>query len=142
MAPIRWGQDARLTLIALGEGCSPGLAYATSGSGFASSTWRAQWFAKLAGVQLTHVPYKGGGQAITDLLGGQVPLGSLGNTPLLPHYRAGKLEDPRPDHRRSARPRCPTCRPTPKRGLKDPGAGAVAGPLRDRRHARARQSHG
>jgi tripartite-type tricarboxylate transporter receptor subunit TctC len=51
-----------------------------------------EWFAKLAGIKLTHVPYKGGGQAITDLVGGQVPLGSLGNTPLLPHYRAGKLK--------------------------------------------------
>jgi tripartite-type tricarboxylate transporter receptor subunit TctC len=68
----------------------PGLAYATSGSG-SIQHMAGEWFAKLAGVQLTHVPYKGGGQAITDLLGGQVPLGSLGNTPLLPHYRAGKL---------------------------------------------------
>jgi len=68
----------------------PGMAYATSGSG-SIQHMAGEWFARLAGVQLTHVPYKGGGQAITDLLGGQVPLGSLGNTPLLPHYRAGKL---------------------------------------------------
>jgi tripartite-type tricarboxylate transporter receptor subunit TctC len=52
----------------------------------------AEWFAKLAGIRVTHVPYKGGGQAVVDLVGGQVPLGSLGNTPLLPHYRAGKLK--------------------------------------------------
>ena len=76
-------------LIALAK-AKPGLAYATSGSG-SIQHMAGEWFAKLAGVQLTHVPYKGGGQAITDLLGGQVPLGSLGNTPLLPHYRAGKL---------------------------------------------------
>ena len=47
--------------------------------------------AKLAAIQLTHVPYKGGGQAITDLVGGQIQVGSLGSSPLIPHYRAGKL---------------------------------------------------
>ncbi len=38
------------------------------------------------------MPYKGGGQAITDLVGGQVQLGSLGSTPVMPHYKAGKLK--------------------------------------------------
>jgi tripartite-type tricarboxylate transporter receptor subunit TctC len=41
---------------------------------------------------MTHVAYKGGGQAITDLIGGQVPLGSLGSSPLIPHYKAGKVK--------------------------------------------------
>ena len=77
-------------LIALAK-ARPGLAYATSGSGSIQHI-AGEWFARLAGIQLTHVPYKGGGQAITDLLGGQVPLGSLGNTPLLPHFRAGRLK--------------------------------------------------
>jgi tripartite-type tricarboxylate transporter receptor subunit TctC len=77
-------------LIALAK-TKPGLAYATSGAG-SLQHMAGEWFAKLAGIKLTHVPYKGGGQAITDLVGGQVPLGSLGNTPLLPHYRAGKLK--------------------------------------------------
>jgi tripartite-type tricarboxylate transporter receptor subunit TctC len=83
------GANTLAELIALAK-AKPGMAYATSGSG-SIQHMAGEWFAKLAGVQLTHVPYKGGGQAITDLLGGQVPLGSLGNTPLLPHYRAGKL---------------------------------------------------
>ena len=84
------GANTLAELIAIAK-AKPGLAYATSGSG-SIQHMAGEWFAKLAGVQLTHVPYKGGGQAITDLLGGQVPLGSLGNTPLLPHYRAGKLK--------------------------------------------------
>jgi len=84
------GVSTLAELVALAK-AKPGLAYATSGSG-SIQHMAGEWFAKLAGVQLTHVPYKGGGQAITDLLGGQVPLGSLGNTPLLPHYRAGKLK--------------------------------------------------
>jgi tripartite-type tricarboxylate transporter receptor subunit TctC len=84
------GVNTVAELIALAKS-KPGLAYATSGAGSIQHI-AAEWFAKLAGIRLIHVPYKGGGQAVTDLVGGQVPLGSLGNTPLLPHYRAGKLK--------------------------------------------------
>ena len=69
----------------------PGLGFATSGAG-SQQHMAAEWFAKLAGIKLTHVPYKGGGQAITDLVGGQVQIGSLGSSPLIPHYKAGKLK--------------------------------------------------
>lgn len=68
----------------------PGLGFATSGAG-SQQHMAAEWFAKLAGIQLTHVPYRGGGQAITDLVGGQIQIGSLGSSPLIPHYKAGKL---------------------------------------------------
>jgi len=77
-------------LIALAKR-EPGLGYATSGSG-SGQHMVGEWLAKLAGVKLTHVPYKGGGQAITDLVGGQVQIGSLGSTPVMPHYKAGKLK--------------------------------------------------
>jgi len=43
------------------------------------------------GLQIEHVPYRGGGQLITDLVGGQIPLGLIGLPPTLPHIRAGKL---------------------------------------------------
>ena len=69
----------------------PGIGYATSGAG-SQQHMAAEWFARIAGVRLTHVPYKGGGQAIADLVGGQVQVGSLGSSPLIPHYRAGKLK--------------------------------------------------
>jgi tripartite-type tricarboxylate transporter receptor subunit TctC len=69
----------------------PGMGYATSGAGSGQHIL-GEWFARLAGIQLTHVPYKGGGQAIVDLVGGQVQIGSLGNTPVIPHARAGKLK--------------------------------------------------
>jgi tripartite-type tricarboxylate transporter receptor subunit TctC len=69
----------------------PGLGFATSGAG-SQQHITAEWFAKLAGIQLTHVPYKGGGQAIVDLVGGQIQVGSLGSSPLIPHYKAGKLK--------------------------------------------------
>lgn len=69
----------------------PGMRYGT-GSGIGSTQHMATaWFAKLAGIELTQVPYRGGGQAINDLIAGHIGLGTLGSTPLIPHYRAGNL---------------------------------------------------
>jgi tripartite-type tricarboxylate transporter receptor subunit TctC len=69
----------------------PGLRVAT-GSGLGSQQHMVtQWFAKLAGIELEQVAYRGGGQAINDLIAGHVKLGTLGSTPLIPHYRAGAL---------------------------------------------------
>jgi len=84
------GVNTLAELIALAKS-QPGLRYAT-GSGLGSPQHMAmQWFGKLAGVTLEQVPYRGGGQAINDLLGGHVKLGALGSTPLIPHYKAGTL---------------------------------------------------
>lgn len=69
----------------------PGLSYATSGVG-SQQHMAAEWFAQLAGIKLEHVPYRGGGQAINDLLAGHITLASLGSTPLIPHYNAGTLK--------------------------------------------------
>ncbi|MET0537151.1 MAG: tripartite tricarboxylate transporter substrate binding protein [Xanthobacteraceae bacterium] len=68
----------------------PGLSYATSGVG-SQQHMVAEWFAKIAGIKLEHVPYRGGGQAINDLIAGHIRVGSLGSSPLMPHYRAGAL---------------------------------------------------
>jgi tripartite-type tricarboxylate transporter receptor subunit TctC len=77
-------------LIALAKK-QPGIRFGT-GSGVGSSQHMVmQWFAQLAGIELEQVPYRGGGQAINDLIAGHVQLGSLGSTPLIPHYKAGKL---------------------------------------------------
>lgn len=45
-----------------------------------------------AGIDLTHIPYKGGGQAITDVVGGQVKLAVLGLAPALPFIKSGQLK--------------------------------------------------
>jgi tripartite-type tricarboxylate transporter receptor subunit TctC len=45
----------------------------------------------LAGVKMTHVPYKGGGQAITDLLGGHVNVMFSGFSAAMPHIKTGKI---------------------------------------------------
>ena len=68
----------------------PGLSYATSGVG-SQQHMTAEWFAQIAGIRLEHVPYRGGAQAINDLVAGHVMIGSLGSTPLIPHYKAGTL---------------------------------------------------
>lgn len=49
-------------------------------------------FFKLAKAKLTAVPYKGGGQAIVDLISGQVPIAVLGSSPVVPHARAGRIK--------------------------------------------------
>jgi tripartite-type tricarboxylate transporter receptor subunit TctC len=76
-------------LIALAQQ-QPRLRYAT-GSGVGGQHMVVQWFASIAGIKLEQVPYRGGAPAINDLIAGHVKLGSLGSTPLIPHYKAGTL---------------------------------------------------
>lgn len=68
----------------------PGIGFATSGAGSGQHI-AGEWLGQLAGVKFTHVPYKGGGQAIGDLVSGQVQMASLGSGPVMPHYKAGKV---------------------------------------------------
>jgi tripartite-type tricarboxylate transporter receptor subunit TctC len=69
----------------------PGLNYALGGGAGRLQHLVIEWFAKLAGIQLVRVPYRGGAPAINDLLAGHVKIGSLGLTPVIPHYQAGTL---------------------------------------------------
>ncbi|MCY1257434.1 hypothetical protein D9M68_170920 [compost metagenome] len=70
---------------------NPGkLAYASAGSG-STNHLSAALFEKLAGVQLLHVPYKGGAPAVVDTVAGQTQLLFSAGTQTLPHVRAGKL---------------------------------------------------
>ena len=64
--------------------------YASPGNG-STPHLAVEMFARAAGVQLSHVPYKGGSQAITDVLGGQVPLVAVNALEVVPHVKAGKL---------------------------------------------------
>jgi tripartite-type tricarboxylate transporter receptor subunit TctC len=70
---------------------NPGVGFATSGVGSNQHVIGA-WFAKEANLKLDHVPYRGAGQAINDLIAGHVKLAWLGPTALVPHYQAGKLK--------------------------------------------------
>ena len=70
---------------------SPGrLTYATPGAGGASHLAGVA-FATEAGIDITHVPYKGAGPATSDLLGGQVNLAFLESASAAPQIKAGKL---------------------------------------------------
>ena len=64
--------------------------YASSGNGSGQHLFAAQFLA-MAGVRMNHVPYRGSGQATTDLIGGVVAMGMPGLAGMLPHIRAGKL---------------------------------------------------
>ena len=66
------------------------LAYASSGNGSAQHL-AGELFAQRLGLDLLHVPYKGGGPALTDVIGGQVPMFFANVASGLPHVRSGKL---------------------------------------------------
>ncbi|MFN0163488.1 MAG: Bug family tripartite tricarboxylate transporter substrate binding protein [Burkholderiales bacterium] len=78
-------------LIAFARANPERLNYASQGSG-TTSHLTAELFKSMAGVRLTHVPYKGSAPALTDLLGGQVDMmfDNLGAS--MQHVRAGKLK--------------------------------------------------
>jgi len=78
-------------LIALAK-LKPGkLSFGSSGTG-AASHLSAELFKSMAGVDLLHVPYKGTGQAVTDLLAGHVNLMFGPAQTVMPYVRAGKLK--------------------------------------------------
>jgi tripartite-type tricarboxylate transporter receptor subunit TctC len=64
--------------------------YASSGNGSAQHLVSAL-FNTLAGIELNHVPYKGSGPAMQDLLGGQVPVSFAGIPNVISSVKAGKL---------------------------------------------------
>ena len=67
-----------------------GLAYASSGNGSAQHLAGAL-FEQLAKVELVHVPYRGGGPALNDVMGGQVPLFFANVASSLGQIQAGRL---------------------------------------------------
>jgi len=69
----------------------PGFGFATGSGAGSAQAMVGLWYAKLAGIKLEQVPYRGGGPAINDLVAGHVKLGSLGSTPLIPYHKSGGL---------------------------------------------------
>ena len=67
------------------------LSFGSSGTGAASHLC-AELFAAMAGIKLLHVPYKGTGQAVTDLLAGQIDLMFAPAQTAMPYVQAGKLK--------------------------------------------------
>ena len=69
---------------------NPGAGYATSGVG-TNQHILGEWFKRETKLALNHVPYRGAGQAINDLIAGHVKIALLGPTATVPHYKAGNL---------------------------------------------------
>lgn len=76
--------------VALAKRKPNGLSYASSGGGSAQHLAAAR-FEIATGTQMTHIPYKGSGQAIVDLLSGQVDANFESPPNVMTHAKAGKL---------------------------------------------------
>ena len=88
--PLVWAVHASLNINTLQEFIaamkkSPGKGYATSGVG-SNQHFLGEWFLKEAGIKLDHVPYRGAGQAVNDLIAAHVPIACLGPTSMMPHF--------------------------------------------------------
>ncbi|HRO59190.1 MAG TPA: tripartite tricarboxylate transporter substrate binding protein [Burkholderiaceae bacterium] len=77
-------------LIALTKAKPESYTYASSGVG-STQHLAGALFGKLTGSSIIHIPYKGSGQAVADLLAGQVNMNFDTMPPILPHAQSGKL---------------------------------------------------
>jgi tripartite-type tricarboxylate transporter receptor subunit TctC len=84
--PVKSVQD----LVAYAKANPGKLSFAHSGTG-SGQHMSGELFKKMAGIDIVHIPYKGGGPAVQDLVAGQVPMGVLGSTPLIPHHKSGRI---------------------------------------------------
>lgn len=66
------------------------ISFASPGNG-ATPHLAVELFARAAGIDLQHVPYRGGSPAIVDVIGGQLPLVAVNALEVLPHVKSGKL---------------------------------------------------
>ena len=93
--PLVWAVHQSLNLNTLAEFINemkqrPGRGYATSGVG-SNQHFLGEWFLKNAGLKLDHIPYRGAGHAVNDLIAAHVPIAALGPTSMMPHYEAKTL---------------------------------------------------
>ena len=77
-------------LVALAKAKPGTVNFASAGTG-STAHLAGELFKSLAAIDIVHVPYKGAGPALTDLIGGQVQMLITGYPGALPHIKAGKL---------------------------------------------------
>jgi tripartite-type tricarboxylate transporter receptor subunit TctC len=96
-------------LVAIARARAGQLDYASAGTG-SSSHIAAELFRVVAKIDITHVPYKGNGPAMSDLIGGQVQLMFNNLAPSMSQVKAGKLRAlaVTSEHRSKAAPELPT----------------------------------
>ena len=78
-------------LIEAAKGKPNSIAYGSPGNG-STPHMAIELFARAAGIDLQHIPYRGGAPAITDAIGGQVPLVAVNALEALPQVRSGRLK--------------------------------------------------
>lgn len=78
-------------LIEATKGKANSVAYGSPGNG-STPHMAIELFARAAGIDLQHIPYRGGSPAITDAIGGQLPLVAVNALEVLPHANSGKLK--------------------------------------------------
>jgi tripartite-type tricarboxylate transporter receptor subunit TctC len=77
-------------LLALLKAKPDAYSYASAGNGTPQHL-SAELFKQMTGTKMVHVPYKGSGPAINDLIGGQVPIAFESLIPILPQLKGGKV---------------------------------------------------
>ena len=82
--------DSIKSLLAQAKAKPDAINYGTPGNG-STPHLAVELFERAAGIRLTHVPYKGGAQAITDAIGGQIQTVAVNALELVPHVKAGSL---------------------------------------------------
>lgn len=78
-------------LIDAAKGKPNSIAFGSPGNG-STPHMAIELFARAAGIDLQHIPYRGGTPAITDVIGGQLPLVAVNALEVLPHFKSGKLK--------------------------------------------------
>jgi tripartite-type tricarboxylate transporter receptor subunit TctC len=84
--PVRTIKD----LIALAKARPGHLSYASAGNG-SSNHLAGVLLSMMAGIDMVHVPYKGSGPALVDVISGQIPMMFNNTASVMPHVTAGKL---------------------------------------------------
>ena len=91
VAPVTFPASNVQELLAYAKANPGKLSYASLGAGTISML-TMEVFKQASGLEILHVPYKGSAQALTDLIGGQVPLMFDGMTSAYAHVKSGKLK--------------------------------------------------
>ncbi|HRO81439.1 MAG TPA: tripartite tricarboxylate transporter substrate binding protein [Alicycliphilus denitrificans] len=86
-----WGVGSVKELVAAAKKEPGRFTYGTTGLG-GSQHMATEQFQRLAGVKLTHIPYKGASNVMTDLIAGHVDMAFMTATGAMPHLQAGKVK--------------------------------------------------
>lgn len=78
-------------LIAAAKARPGHISFASPGNG-STPHMAVEFFKRAAGISLLHIPYRGGSPAITDVIGGQLPLVAVNALEVQPHVKSGRLK--------------------------------------------------